>query len=117
MDQDIELPSLYGIHGTAADDVWAVGWDGAILHWDGKTWSFVLSETDKHLSGICAIARDNAWAFGNQGAILQWTGKQWIRHLAPKEATFWRSWASGPDDVWAVVENVQTLRVGMASAG
>jgi hypothetical protein len=30
---------LSGIWGSAADDIYAAGYDGALVHWDGSTWS------------------------------------------------------------------------------
>lgn len=32
---------LSGIWGSAADDIYAVGYDATVLHWDGSTWSGV----------------------------------------------------------------------------
>jgi hypothetical protein len=29
---------LFAVYGRAADDVWAVGWNGTILHYDGVSW-------------------------------------------------------------------------------
>jgi hypothetical protein len=30
---------LYGVWGSSASDVFAVGWNGTILHYDGSTWT------------------------------------------------------------------------------
>ena len=45
---------LSGIWGSAASDIWACGYDGTMLHWDGAAWSPVsvpLPESGKSLSG------------------------------------------------------------------
>ena len=34
-----EWPNFNGLWGTAADDAWAVGFAGAIAHWNGASWT------------------------------------------------------------------------------
>ncbi len=72
---------LRAIHGTAADDIWAVGDNGVALHWDGSRWSAVATNTSVDLVGVWAHTRDDAWAFGggNPGGprFLRWNGTAW----------------------------------------
>ena len=44
--------SLHGVWGSGANDVWAVGFDGTILHWDGSAWKSVESDTRASLQGV-----------------------------------------------------------------
>lgn len=67
---------LSGVHATAGDDVWAVGYDGLlfssterthIAHGDGTTWQPVQSPDfggGSHLSAVAAWGRDDAFAVG-----------------------------------------------------
>ena len=37
---DSDFPvTLRGLYGLASDDMWAVGNEGVILHYDGETWT------------------------------------------------------------------------------
>jgi photosystem II stability/assembly factor-like uncharacterized protein len=91
-----------GIHGSGRDDVWIVGDEGCILHFDGVEWSRIASEVKDDLYAVSACGPTEAWAVGEGGTVLQWNG------------TAWRSRSSGTandllgvtgclsDDVWAV---------------
>ncbi|MBL8616799.1 MAG: hypothetical protein JNM72_14395 [Deltaproteobacteria bacterium] len=49
-----ELPGLFKVWGTAADDVWAVGTHGTALHYDGAAWSVVPTGTEELLFTVHA---------------------------------------------------------------
>jgi hypothetical protein len=34
---------LHGVWGSSGSDVFAVGWDGTIVHYDGSSWSSMTS--------------------------------------------------------------------------
>lgn len=73
---------LLGVSGTAADDVWAVGWNGfidfgglhrpTIQHFDGTSWSLVNNQLppignsaqNVVLESVTAVARNDVWATG-----------------------------------------------------
>ncbi len=46
---------LLGIWGRAADDVYAVGWDGTIVHWDGTAWSLETTSSTVVLTAVHGI--------------------------------------------------------------
>jgi alpha-tubulin suppressor-like RCC1 family protein len=112
---------LFGIAGTSATDLWAVGFFGTDIfnamlfeHWNGKAWSFVPPPTtsgDIFGEAITAITPGDAWAVGDtEGGTISahWNGKAWsfvntpfpqdgpspTNHLTGVTAT-------GPDNVWA----------------
>jgi pyruvate/2-oxoglutarate dehydrogenase complex dihydrolipoamide acyltransferase (E2) component len=58
--------TLNRVRGTAADDVWAVGDGGTILHWDGIEWSEQASGTPNDLDGVWAVGT-TAFAAGPGG--------------------------------------------------
>lgn len=63
---------------TATNDVWAIGTQGSILHYDGSRWSFSPSTTQQDLQSISASATNNAWvAGGPNGLVLRWDGTNW----------------------------------------
>jgi hypothetical protein len=80
-DLHLQLGSLEleAVDATAPDNVWAVGQNGLVLHWDGKVWKLVLlpeSAAYRWLYGVDAISSDDVWVTG-VGYILHWDGARW----------------------------------------
>jgi hypothetical protein len=102
--------SLVSISGSSANDVWAVGDEGAIIHWDGNSWTEVPSGLQtiwvptggqSALRGVWSAGPGDAWAVGD--AILHWDGTSWSVAVAPVPNVFWQAvWGAGPSDVWIV---------------
>ena len=73
---------LLSVWGRAADDVWAVGWDGTIVHFDGIAWSLEATTATVPLTGVSGLplpgdlAPDDprpdpvVFAVGWQGTVL-----------------------------------------------
>jgi len=73
---------LNGIWGTAANDVYAVGYGGTILHYDGSNWTRMTSGTTAMLSAIWGTSSTNLFAVGFEhgtftGKILRYNGTSW----------------------------------------
>jgi hypothetical protein len=85
--------TLWSVHGTARDDVWAVGESGAVVHGDGTRWLAYSTRVHRFLDGVWANGRQDAVAVGEMGTILRWDGTLW----APVEcgATEWLGAAWG----------------------
>jgi hypothetical protein len=109
--------NLYGVSGTSANDVWAVGgaWDGVMsrqifLHWDGSSWSQVNGPGGPTACVGCsgdvlALGPNDVWAVGN--TIGHWDGTAWSLVPNPDVPDSYgitvRSLAKiGPCDAWAV---------------
>ena len=69
---------LVSVHMVTADDGWAVGWSGTMIHWNGTDWSNVTSPTQKGLGSVFMVTADDGWAVGWDGTIIRWTGTEWI---------------------------------------
>lgn len=78
--------NLIDVWGSAADDIYAVGYKGTILHFDGKTWSAMDSGVEEDLEGVWgyvlkdaqgAVIRTDVFAAGSGGRILRYDGKTW----------------------------------------
>jgi len=91
--------NVYGVWGTGPSDVWAVGYQNNILHWDGTAWSSSLTGTTGELHGVWGTGRNDVWAVGRQ--ILHWDGASWTPTTANIVYTLYAVWGSGPNDVWA----------------
>jgi hypothetical protein len=89
------LGSAYGLNavsGTAASDVWAVGFVNAnslVEHFNGKKWATVPSphEGNSELNAVSALSSTDAWAVGTanfqDGLAEHWDGRQWTAVSTP----------------------------------
>jgi hypothetical protein len=93
------------VWGTASDDVWVVGWFGAIAHWDGNAWSSVDSGVTNVLYGVQGAASDDVWAVGYSGTIVHYNGTTWSPMDAGTTDTI-REGIFGGTEVPAVLERV-----------
>ena len=83
---------LYGVHGVASERVWAVGEDGAVLRWDGTSWTLlsqVASGVD--LKSVWARDENNLFVVGDDGGTNRYIyrsddgGETWV--VAHSEAS------------------------------
>lgn len=113
--------TIFGIWGTAPDDVWAVGGAGStptggfIWHYDGKAWS-ESSLTPANLAAEATVFKawgtsaDDVWFVGTGGLILRYDGTAITKVDSPVDATLFtvsgnseRAFAVGADGV--ILEN------------
>lgn len=91
-------PTLYGVAGSGANDVWAYGHadDGVIVtHYDGRHWSpatvLLPPESLASIEGMAVVGPNDAWAIGqvfsgsNSGTsvIAHWDGTAWTSSRSP----------------------------------
>jgi photosystem II stability/assembly factor-like uncharacterized protein len=70
--------SLRDVDASGPDDVWAVGAQGKILHYDGVGWSFYEgSVTDLDLNAVAITSGSSGWAVGADGVLLRYHNGQW----------------------------------------
>ncbi|OJY15840.1 MAG: hypothetical protein BGO98_24555 [Myxococcales bacterium 68-20] len=108
---------MSSVHGISADDLWAVGSTGAIVHvtdaqsatprikaFDSQTWA--------GLNGVWAASENEAWAVGGTGVIRHYTGQpsSWDIVADVQTTENLRAvWGSSPSDVWAVGDGAIVL--------
>jgi hypothetical protein len=109
--------TLTSIDGTAANDVWAVGYtlnlpygnrirQSVILHWNGTAWTQVASPNNgsTYLYDVAAVSPTDAWAVGNGsngGAfVVRWNGTAWNAAPAPPLGSLSSVTARSSTDVW-----------------
>ncbi len=87
--------SLYGVWGSSADNIWAVGNESQrnpediskqisvsyIIHFNGAVWTeqFVDTNNVGRLKSIHGNSPNNVWACGYNGLILHYNGVEWIK--------------------------------------
>jgi photosystem II stability/assembly factor-like uncharacterized protein len=112
---------LKDIDALAANDIWAVGYDGVqstIIHWNGTAWTKVAAPADLNqathgLNGVSMIAANDVWAVGASSIgssamlTLHWDGAAWSVIPNPSLSAGQNYQLSAVDavaanDVWAV---------------
>lgn len=69
---------LYGLWGTAVNNVVAVGQNGIILRYDGTAWAQqVASPTAKALYAVWGSSAGDVFAVGETGTIVRYDGSAW----------------------------------------
>jgi hypothetical protein len=62
---------LFGVWGFSPSDVYAVGEQGTILHYDGSSWSPMDSETDQELFAIWGTSSGDVFVVSRWGFLLR----------------------------------------------
>src|SRR5207237_924010 len=68
--------ALTSVWAAASDDVWAVGVSGAIVHWNGTSWTPLKSPTTANLYSVWGADAKHVWA-GGVGVLLFFDGVAW----------------------------------------
>jgi hypothetical protein len=93
---------LYGIGGTKRTDVWAVGSSGHVFHWDGTSWSSVVTGLPSTSLNCVYVNGSEVFIGGNDGALWHFDGTKWSSFKAT---------AAGPQDDVLVIVGTASNRV------
>jgi hypothetical protein len=105
-----QLP-LWGVWGSAPDDVWIVGGDGfhrppVLCHHDGTGFTPVsppeLSVRSRAFFKVWGFASTDVWLVGHLGVILHYDGSTWVEQPSGTGAALISLWGTSPDEVLAV---------------
>lgn len=118
---------LFGIWGSADDDVYAVGGDvtggssGVIVRWDGAAWSTVATAPPadgfptRQAFKVWGSAADDVWVVGTGSLVMHFDGKSWVDVAPPLDPAQPLTTVHGgsASDVYAVggVGNATVLRL------
>lgn len=74
---------MRGIEGRNANDVWAVGANGALYRFDGSSWSFVdAGQGSMYLTSVRVVAPGRVVVVGTN-ALFELAGGNWYSYAAP----------------------------------
>jgi hypothetical protein len=95
---------MRSIWGSAANDVFAVGDNGAIYHFNGTGWSTMTSGTTQTLFDVWGPAANDVYAVGEGATVIHYDGSNWSPVTIPNVGgIILRSiWGSGSQDIWIV---------------
>jgi hypothetical protein len=104
-DDRLDTDNVRGLWGSASDDVYAVGDDATIFHYDGSNWSQVLTGILPNTAGeayrsVSGTSSTDVWVLGDS-TVLHFDGA-WELVPTPQGlgSTVAHIHAAAPDDVW-----------------
>jgi hypothetical protein len=100
-----DLPErVKALWASGADDVWAVGEQGFVMHWDGARWNEQRLAGDFH--AIFGRRRDDIWLNGCASNFYHWGGVAWSRVRNPVDPSHWgicpSLWGAAANDISAI---------------
>jgi hypothetical protein len=91
------------IHGTGANDIWAVGSKGRVTHFNGQSWIEAASASVSTLDDVWVSPDGSAWAVGESGTAMRYTpGGRWqdIAELTLSTVQWKSVTGTSSSDVW-----------------
>ena len=70
---------LFGLWASAPGDVWAVGDEGRVCHFDGTAWHEIDCPTDTHLRAVVRRPDGTVMVAGAQGTVLEFRDGEWAQ--------------------------------------
>jgi len=108
-----KLPAaLTAVWGRNSNDIWAVGGNtidqtgSLILHFDGKSWERIYSNSDSDLWWIFGFETGPIYFGGSKGLILKYSEGEFEIMETPGDATVFGIWGISENDLWAVGGNI-----------
>jgi len=93
---------LYDVWGSASDDIFVVGYDGTIIHFNGTTWSteFTGGTTPVWFSSVWGSSDSSVFAAGSNGALLHYDGADWSVLTTHTAEDLWDVWGLSDTSVY-----------------
>lgn len=99
------LPSgdhLRSISMVSANDLWGVGDNGLIAHYNGTAWAQVASPSGDRINAIHMLSSTLGWAVGDGGSIIRYDGVSWVTQASPATDHLNSIFMVSASDGWAV---------------
>jgi hypothetical protein len=99
------VTNVLALHGSSSTNVWAVGAQNTLLHYDGGSWSAspagTTSQPVPSFSAIWAAGPDDAWVAGTH-SITHWDGHAWTVAVPSLPSALTLIHGATSTDVWSV---------------
>lgn len=102
---------LSDVTAVAANDVWAVGSQGSVVHYDGTLWKLVSSGTLQDLTGVSASSSSNIWISGGDGGlVLKGNGSTFSPVSTGNSVRTTGIYTTGPNQVFVATDSPNVMR-------
>ena len=94
---------LFSLWGSSANDVFAVGTAGTIIHFNGTSWNQMSFDTDQYIYDVWGSSANDVFAVGMNETILHYDGSTWTQMASV--SGFYNLegvWDNSANDVFAV---------------
>lgn len=110
--------NLRGVFGTSSMDVWAVGDDGMVIHWDGTTWTqLMISGAFGEFTSVWSGAMNDVWIAGAGAALYHaLDGMTFYPVSLPSQENFTGVWGGNVQDAWVVGDQSSVLHYTTAGS-
>lgn len=93
---------LHGVWGTTANNVYAVGNGGTILHYNGSVWVEINNPATQDLNAVWGNDSQDIYAVGKSGTIIHYDGNSWNIMAQGQFTMLFRDvWGFSPDNIYA----------------
>jgi hypothetical protein len=91
---------LWGVWGSAPNDVFVAGDSGTVVHWNGSAWTIMSTGTREGLRRVWGTSGSDVYVSGDAGTLLHYDGTAWSRVAVPATERLERIWGSSAGDVY-----------------
>jgi cysteine-rich repeat protein len=92
--------ALSSAWASGDNDIYAVGAQGTVLHFDGTSWSTEPSGTTQPLSAVWGSGPSDVFVVGGAGTILHRSGASWTVMTSGTTQYLTAVWGTGPTNVY-----------------
>ncbi len=100
--QGVTSNELTAVWRNTAADVWAVGINNTIVHYNGTAWSQPITGLAfANYYSIFGTSGTDVWTVGGLGSTAHWNGTSWHRTALSSAVNFTGVWGSAPSNYYA----------------
>ena len=92
----------YDILSFSHQDIYAVGYSGSIIHYNGNDWETMSTPTRMPIWGIWGEDSNHIYAVGGNGAILFYNGEKWTLMNSGTRKWLYDIWGADSENIFAV---------------
>ncbi|MBL1215770.1 MAG: hypothetical protein HND52_20545, partial [Ignavibacteriae bacterium] len=87
---------LRAVWGSSPEDVWAVGDNGSLIHWNGIEWIKIKTDITEDISALYGTNQNDIYlaaTSGNHSALYHYNGTEWLKQndiLGMYAITLWK---------------------------
>jgi hypothetical protein len=93
--------TIRGLWGFSSTDIYAVGDNGLIIHYNGVKWTLMTSPTSNTLRHVWGAATNDVYAIGVDNTVIHYDGASWRLASHPAMEPY-GIWGAAANDIWIV---------------